>query len=103
MKIHTIVMLIVAFIYAGSIAVAQTKDVAKSDKKDGCCQTQAKGTTEKSKDCCKDAKHAEAKMDCTGKDGKKMEGCNDVKKDGCCSKDGKKAESVNSSKEKDKK
>lgn len=103
MKIHTIVILLVAFIYAGSIAVAQTKDDAKSDKKPSCCQTQTKGMADKSKDCCKDGKQTAGKMDCTGKDGKKMTGCSGAMKADCCSKAGKKAEADNTSKDKGKK
>jgi hypothetical protein len=103
MKIHTIVMLLVAFIYAGSIAIAQTKDIAKSDKKESCCQTQSKMSTDKSKDCCKDAKSTASKTDCMSKDGKKSTACSDAKKTDCCSKDGKKTESAGTTKDKDKK
>lgn len=103
MKIHPIIMLLAAIIFTGSMAVAQTKDVGKSEKKESCCQTATNGTADKSKDCCKDSKNTVSKTDCMSKDGKKADGYADVVKTDCCSKDGKKTVPTGMTKDKDKK
>jgi len=103
MKIQSIIMLIAAFIFAGSITIAQNKDAVKSAKKDNCCQTQNKMTADKPKDCCQGQKKSAASPDCMNKDGQKIAGCNDVVKTDCCSKESKKAAPTGVKKDRDKK